>query len=100
MNEVCGDGDAELQPDGSLHGKFDTAAAMNSPSLLKKWSLNYLVGWKCCLVPVPPPRLNNAFVILGEIDIPGTNLGVVDSEPGRPSFLQSAIMSATHSIRN
>lgn len=38
MDEVCGDGDAELQPDGSLHGEIRYRHGDELPFIARKWT--------------------------------------------------------------
>lgn len=38
MDEVCGDGSAELQPDGSLHGEICYRHGDEIPFIAKKWT--------------------------------------------------------------
>lgn len=38
MDEVSGDGDAELQPDGSLHGNICSHHGDDIPFIARKWS--------------------------------------------------------------
>jgi hypothetical protein len=38
MDEVCGDGSAECQPDGSLHGKICYRHGDEYPFIARRWT--------------------------------------------------------------